>query len=249
MDEKQLKTSLWQRVVIVVVALLLLGSTVLTYMFIVMSGNSAKQSQEEYLAQLRTELNAKNQEIETAAKPLSDKYLPDLQKYKASQVKSYNAVTANNEKLKVEDLKVGTGKQLTEGDTDYSAYYIGWCADGSIFDSSFAYAVDEDASTTDDNVKYTDEIIGLNPPLINPTSLIEGWTQGVIGMKLGGVRQLSIPGELAYGDTRSDICGQKNAPLKFVVMAVETDDTLKTLNDEMQVIYSRIYTALAGSSN
>lgn len=237
MDEKQLKTSPWQRVVIVIVALLLLGSTVLTYMFIVMSGNNnSQQAQEDRITELGNQITAKANEIEEAAKPFGEKYFKELESYK-KQVKSYNIATANNEKLKIEDLKEGTGKQLTEGDNEYSAYYIGWCGDGSIFDSSFSYADDDTDKTTP---------IGLQSPLINPSSLIEGWKQGVIGMKLGGVRQVSIPGELAYGDTRSDICGQANAPLKFVIMTLPTDETLGKLNDEWNDLFSEYYAAIMG---
>ena len=217
MDEKQLKTSLWQRIIIIIVAILLLGSTVLTYMFIVMSGNASKQEAEERLAQLEAEYSAKSDELQTVAHDFGEKYLKDLQTYQKSQVKSFNAAKVNNqEKLQYADLKAGTGRQLKEGDTDYMAYYVGWCPDGSIFDSSFDYAADDTDKKTP---------TGLKVPLVKPTSLIEGWTQGVIGMKLGGVRQITIPGELAYGDT-DQYCGMSNAPMKFVVMALEVDATL-----------------------
>ncbi len=239
MDESQIKTSLWQRIVIIIVALLLLGSTILAYLFIVMSGNGS-QSREERIAELQEQLNAKNSELEAAAKPFSDQYFSTMDGYRKSQVKSYNATTANNEKLKVTDLKTGTGKQLEEGDTDYSAYYIGWCPDGSIFDATFTYA-------DDDTDKQTPT--GLTAPLVASTSLIEGWTQGMIGMKLGGVRQINIPGELAYGDTSEEdqICGMNNAPLRFVVMPVETDENLKQLGSEISDLRIKLYTALLGN--
>lgn len=239
MDESQIKTSLWQRIVIIIVALLLLGSTILAYLFIVMSGNGS-QSREERIAELQEQLNAKNSELEAAAKPFSDQYFSTMDGYRKSQVKSYNATTANNEKLKVTDLKTGTGKQLEEGDTDYSAYYIGWCPDGSIFDASFTYAADDTDKQTP---------TGLTAPLVASTSLIEGWTQGMIGMKLGGVRQINIPGELAYGETSEEdqICGMSNAPLRFVVMPVETDENLKQLSSEISDLRIKLYTALIGN--
>lgn len=242
MEEKSLKTSPWQRVVIIVVALLLIGSTVLTYILIVMNSGSSKQDSQEKVSELTAQYDAKKAEIDEAAKPLSDKYFKEMEGYKNTRVKSYNAAAANSEKLKIEDIKQGTGRQLAEGDTDYSAYYIGWCADGSIFGSSFSYA-------SDDTDKETPT--GLNAPLIATSSLIEGWNQGVIGMKLGGVRQLSIPSELAYGETTEGkhICGQSNSPLKFVVMALETDDNLKQLNEELNSVYYQLYTALAGSAS
>lgn len=242
MEEKSLKTSTWQRVVIIIVALLLIGSTVLTYIFVVTNSGSSKQSSAAKVDELTAQYDAKKAELDEAAKPFSDKYFKEMKGYKDSRVKSYNAATANNEKLKIEDIKEGSGRQLAEGDTDYSAYYIGWCADGSIFDSSFSYASDD----TDAEIPT-----GLNAPLVASSSLIEGWNQGVIGMKLGGVRQLSIPSELAYGETSEGqhICGQSNSPLKFVVMAVETDDNLKQLGEELTSLRYQLYTALASSSN
>ncbi len=239
MDAKELKTSLWQRIVIIIVAILLLSSTVLTYMFIVMSSNSGKQSNEERVAALEEELTAKGKEIETAAEALSPKHFDELLSYQ-KQVKSFNAARANSEKLQIEDLKEGTGKQLTEGDTDYMAYYIGWCPDGSILDSSFNYE-DEEHKTNPKSLKS---------PLIQPSSLIEGWTQGVVGMKLGGVRQLSVPGEMAYGDSVGDkYCGMSNAPLRYVVMALPVDESLTDLLKEREDIYYRLYTAYMGSQS
>lgn len=239
MDEKMLKTSPWQRIVIVIVALLLLGSTVLAYMFIVISGNSTGTAQQDKIDELEAQYTAKAEELEELAKPFSDKYFSTMEGYRKSQVKSYNAATVNNDKLKTTDLKTGDGKTLTEGDTDYSAYYIGWCADGTIFDSSFAYAEDDTDKETP---------IGLNAPLVASTGLIEGWTQGVVGMKIGGVRQIAMAGELAYGDTQ-EICGGTNSPLKFVVMALETDEAIKKANDELSEIYLQLYSAMLGGSN
>lgn len=228
MDEKSLKTSVGQRIIIIVVAILLLGGTFLTYLFVVLNnGGSSSADTEAKIAQLSEQYDAKQQEIDEAAKPLSDKYFSSLASYK-DQVKSYNSANANAAGLATKDLKEGTGKTLAEGDTNYLAYYLGWCADGSIFDSSF-----------NDN----DNPTSLKAPLDPAVGLIEGWNQGVIGMKLGGIRQLTIPGELAYGDSRDDICGGANSPLKFVILAIEPDETLAKLNDELDEIYYELYQA------
>lgn len=238
MEEKSLKTSVWQRVVIIVIAILLLGSTVLTYMFIVMgnsNSNTSSSVDEDKVNELIAEYDAKQAEIDEAAKPLSDKYFDEFKKYQ-SNVKAYNSATANSKVLETEDLKVGTGKTLAEGDTDYAAYYLGWCADGSIFDSSFNNEADTDISTA----------TGLKAP-IDPGSLIEGWNQGVVGMKLGGVRQITMSGDLAYGDTR-EICGGYGSPLKFIVMALEPDETLTKLNSELNDIYLQLYMAMYANS-
>lgn len=237
MDEKSLKTSIWQRLIIIAVAILLLGSTILTYMFIVLSGDG-NRTQQNNIAELQAKYTAKANELEELAKPLSDQYFSTMYDYKKSQVKSYNATTVNNEVLQTTDLKIGNGKELAEGDVDYMAYYIGWCADGSIFDSSFTYADDD----TDQ-----DTPTGLSAPLIASTGLIEGWNQGVVGMKLGGVRQLAISSDLAYGSTQ-EICGGTNSPLKFVVMALETDAAIKDVNDQLTDLYLQLYSAMLGGS-
>ena len=231
MDAKSLKTSRWQRIGIIFIAILLLGGTVFTYLFIFMGSSSSTASDnEELIADLTAQYDAKAAEIEAAAEPLSDQYFDDFSAY-LSEVKAYNSASANSEVLSAKDLKEGTGRTLEEDDTDYSAYYIGWCADGSIFDSSF------------DN---SDDPTALNAPIDPSVGLIEGWNQGVVGMKLGGVRQLTISGDLAYGDTQ-EICGGYNSPLKFIILAIEPDAQLAQLQSELEDIYNQLYMVYYGS--
>lgn len=224
MQEKELRTSTRQRVVIIIIAILTLVSTILAYLLIVMSGNKSSDSVEndsEMIA-LQEEYSAKQSEINEYGAVLASQYFDEFNSYR-SQIKAYNATTANTDGLKTVDLKEGTGRELAEGDTDYFAYYIGWCADESIFDSSFN---DNEAPTT------------LNAPLSASVGLIEGWNQGVIGMKIGGIREISIPAELAYGDTQ-EICGGTNSPLKFLVLPI-TDEKLTTLGAELEEIYGKM---------
>lgn len=236
MDEKSLKTSLGQRIGIIVVAILLLGGTLLTYAFVVLNNGksvtTATDQQEELIDQLGAEYDAKSAELETVAKELSNKYFSEFVSYK-SQVKAYNSANANAAGLDIKDLKVGTGRTLTEGDTNYMPYYIGWCADGSIFDSSF---------------NDSDDPTSLEAPLAPFTSsFIEGWVQGIVGMKLGGVRQLTISGELAYGDTQ-EICGTKNAPLKFIILALEPDAKWAELSQSLEDIQLQMIYILYGGT-
>lgn len=236
MDEKSLKTSWKQRAVILAIAILLLGSTVFAYMFIVLNGNSdsSTSEQEALIEKLTEEYDAKGDEIETAAASLSEKYFDGFKGY-LSEVKAYNSATANSAGLEVKDLKEGDGKTLGENDSDYTAYYIGWCADGSIFDSSFNFE-DEDTKTTPTS---------LNAPIYAGIGLIEGWNQGVIGMKVGGVRQITMSGELAYGDDNQVCGGEPNTPLKFIVMPID-DSNILNLNKELDDIYLQIYYAYYG---
>ena len=79
------------------------------------------------------------------------------------------------------DAIVGTGTAAAASST-ISVYYSAYFANGQKFD----------------------EIISPSTPLVRtlgatPRQLIDGWEQGIVGMKVGGTRQLIIPPELAYG--------------------------------------------------
>ena len=82
--------------------------------------------------------------------------------------------------LKIEDTKVGTGPAVQAGDT-VVMHYNGTLLDGTKFDSSY-----------DRKEPFTTQI-GVG-------QVIEGWDEGVPGMKVGGKRKLTIPPQLAYGD-------------------------------------------------
>ena len=47
-----------------------------------------------------------------------------------------------------------------------------------------------------------------------------GWYDGVEGMKIGGVREVTIPAGLAYGETGSGEDIPPNTPIKFLIMAI-----------------------------
>jgi len=81
--------------------------------------------------------------------------------------------------LVIEDLSVGDGDEARAGQT-VTVHYTGWLTDGSKFDSS----------------KDRDEPFEF--PL-GARRVIAGWDEGVQGMKIGGVRKLTIPPELGYG--------------------------------------------------
>jgi len=82
--------------------------------------------------------------------------------------------------LEIEDMKVGTGIEAANGDR-VTVHYTGWLIDGTKFDSS----------------------IDRGQPFVfslGAGQVIQGWDRGVRGMQVGGVRKLTIPPELAYGD-------------------------------------------------
>ena len=82
--------------------------------------------------------------------------------------------------LVVKDLKTGTGAVVKKTDT-ITADYVGVaCSTGKIFDDSSLHG---------------------GPQTFPLTGVIPGWTQGVPGVKVGGVRMLGIPAALAYGSS------------------------------------------------
>ena len=82
--------------------------------------------------------------------------------------------------LVIEELKVGDGAEAKSGQ-NVTVHYVGTLTDGKKFDSS-----------RDRGQGFSFEL--------GAGQVIKGWDQGVAGMKVGGMRKLTIPPELAYGD-------------------------------------------------
>lgn len=231
MEEKELKTSLKQRIIISLIAIVMVGSMIAGYAIIILNGGGKGNSgdtgeiDEAKIAEYQEAYDAKLAEFKEISKADFDKFV----QYK-SEVKAYNETSANTSGLQTRDLVKGSGEKLAEGDTNYLAYYIGFCADESIFDSSF----DSDSNPT-----------SFKSALDASMGLIEGWNAGVVGMRLGGIREITIPGELAYGDS-TEICGGYNKPLKFIVMAVANDGDLKRVSNELETANMRLQYAQYG---
>lgn len=231
MEEKELKTSGKQRFFIILIAILMLGSIIAGYAAIILNGtaNTSSSSEteidEEKIAEYEAEYEAKVAEFSEATKGDFEEFIA----YK-SEIKAFNENSANESGIQTKELKTGSGETINTDGSNYLAYYVGYCADESVFDSSF-----------DDNDSPTAFAKILDPTL----GMIEGWNLGVEGMKTGGIRRITIPGELAYGDSM-EICGGYNKPLRFVVMAIEREESLEKLSEELDEAYMRLQYAYYG---
>jgi hypothetical protein len=85
-----------------------------------------------------------------------------------------------NRSIMVEDITEGTGAAVKKGDT-VSVHYVGTLLDGTQFDSS---------RDRGESFSFT----------VGAGQVIKGWEEGLIDMRVGGVRKLTISPELAYGD-------------------------------------------------
>lgn len=203
-----MSTSKSQRIGIWIIAVVLAVGTIGSFFAIILANDNSKidqqsaQQQEEKYNKLIAEYQAK---VAEQNKGLSAQYYPTLSQYKGEVAK----FTADEVKsLGIRDLKIGDGEEIKK-DTKYSAYYIGWNPEGKIFDQS----IDGES---------------LKSPIDGTSGLITGWTEGVIGMKIGGVRELTIPADKAYGDKGGSDQSliPPHTPLKFIVMAIPTPATV-----------------------
>ncbi len=104
------------------------------------------------------------------------------------------------DKLKTTDVKDGTGEEVQPGDCVTALYYGTLAKDGTKFDGNYE---------TGKPVEFS-----LN-------GVIAGWTEGIPGMKVGGVRRLEIPSAQAYGEQGQGSI-PANADLIFEVEIVST---------------------------
>jgi FKBP-type peptidyl-prolyl cis-trans isomerase FkpA len=103
--------------------------------------------------------------------------------------------------LVVEDIVVGEGEASQAGDR-LSVYYTLWLEDGTQIQSNVG----------GDPFKFT----------LGAGEVIKGWDQGLVGMKVGGIRKLTIPPDLAYGDRASqDLPANSTLVFEVQLLAIE----------------------------
>lgn len=196
-----------QRIGIWIIAVFMAVGTIGSFVAIVFANENQAVDQariNEISAQYQADYEAYQEKVDAQAAELSATYYPIFSPYQ-NRVAAFdkNGVT----ELGSEDLVVGDGETLT-ANSSFTAYYIGWNPDGTVFDSS----IDGES---------------LKAPFsASPGSVIQGWSEGVEGMKVGGIRELTIPSDLAYGETGSGDDIPANTPIKFVMMVIPTPETI-----------------------
>ncbi|MDB5186566.1 MAG: putative peptidyl-prolyl cis-trans isomerase [Candidatus Saccharibacteria bacterium] len=102
--------------------------------------------------------------------------------------------------LQVIDITEGTGETVPANATITAHYTGALCKDGTIFQSSHDFG---------------------KPITFGLDQVITGWSKGVPGMKVGGIRRLIIPSAMAYGSVRAAANIPANSDLVFDIELVE----------------------------
>lgn len=119
--------------------------------------------------------------------------------YQGTKLPDFETVDSVSE-LQIIDTRPGDGEQVAPGATITAHYTGALCKNGIIFQSSH----DMGRAIS----------FGLD-------QVIAGWTQGVPGMKVGGVRRLVIPAAMAYGDSSPAPNIPANSDLVFDIELVD----------------------------
>jgi FKBP-type peptidyl-prolyl cis-trans isomerase len=121
-----------------------------------------------------------------------------MMKYEGTKLADFTPIE-KVESLQIIDISLGTGDEVQPGATITAHYTGALCKNGIIFQSShdFGKAI----------------TFGLD-------QVIRGWTEGVPGMKVGGMRRLIIPSEMAYGSARAASNIPPNSDLVFDIELV-----------------------------
>ncbi len=141
------------------------------------------------------------------------RYIPDLRDFDVgfrlsagpgSSETNTGSDPGKPQNLVIEDLKVGSGEEVQIGFT-ILVHYTGWLLNGKKIDSSF-----------DRNEPAKFKVL--------KGELIEGFVLGVVGMKVGGRRKITIPPHLGYGDKDSSVPASSTLVFEVEILSVITKD-------------------------
>ena len=116
-----------------------------------------------------------------------------MTRYEGTKLADF-APMAKVDALQIIDIIPGTGTEVPAGATITAHYTGALCKNGIIFQSSHDFG---------------------QPVTFGLDQVIRGWTEGVPGMKVGGMRRLIIPSDMAYGSVRAAANIPPNSDLVF----------------------------------
>jgi len=191
-----------QRIGILLIVLIFVGSTIGVAIYTVIDNNRNNDltaEQQKLIADAQKNANKENNVPltcttntalnYTATPPLQDKPLPNF------------TPIADIPELSCVILKEGTGEAVVKGGDTVTAHYTGAIAStGNVFQSSYD---------------------GGQPIPFSLSGVISGWSKGVPGMKVGETRRIFIPSDLAYGESGSGASIPPNADLVFDVTLIQ----------------------------
>ncbi len=128
--------------------------------------------------------------------------LSNLDDNKLEATSTATATTVVDELL-IEDLIDGTGEEAVNGKL-VTVHYTGTLTNGKKFDSSL---------DRNEPFQFT----------LGEGRVIQGWEQGLIGMKVDGKRKLTIPASLAYGDQGAGSSIPPGATLIFEIELLKVE--------------------------
>jgi FKBP-type peptidyl-prolyl cis-trans isomerase len=135
------------------------------------------------------------------ATPPPNKEINPVEAARTLGTKTENPIIKTASGLQYIEVKEGTGVAAQAGDT-VAVHYTGWLVNGKKFDSS----------------------LDRGEPFEFPLGghrVIQGWDEGVAGMKVTGIRKLIIPADLGYGARGAGGAIPPNATLIFEVQLLQ----------------------------
>lgn len=181
-----------QQIGIWIIAVAMIIGTLGSFLVLILANDNQAKDQATEQTDYAQQLKEYEAQQKIAAQANADNSI--AQEGYSSAVFDADAVTS----LKKEILVAGTGDEIKASDS-VSVSYFGWTSDGKIFDSS--------------RKKDT----GTDTPISLPlTGVIQGWTDGLTGQRVGSTVKLTIPSDQAYGATGSGTIAA-NSPLQFIV--------------------------------
>ena len=187
-----------QRIGIWVIAIVMGVGTLGAYFGIILA-NTNQSSQAEEQQKLMTQL----EEQQKAAALEQAKKAEMLDGYTAEPFDKASVTELQNT-----TLKEGSGDVVVTSSSKITMNYAGWLSDGTIFDSTKKSGVVTPYAGQDGNGSPAN-------------AFVPGFSQGLIGMKVGEVRKLVIPAAEAYGAAGQPPLIDPNTPIAFVVEVVK----------------------------